>query len=69
MIRRHWPALTIAMAVMAAGLNLQAQPATPAATPAPAPAPAVATTTNLKDVVARQSRRCSPTCVGSWRVR
>jgi hypothetical protein len=54
MIRRHWPALSIALAVLAAGLNLQAQPATPAATPAPAPAPAVATTTNLKDVVARQ---------------
>jgi hypothetical protein len=52
MIRRHWPALSIGMAVLAAGLNLQAQPA--ATAPATPPAPAVTTSANLKDVVARQ---------------
>lgn len=53
MIRRHWPAVAIALTVLAAGLNLQAQPSTPAATPAPA-TPVVAPSANLKDVVARQ---------------
>src|SRR6476661_7387807 len=62
MIRRHWPALAIALSVFAAGLNLQAQP--PAATPKPAPntpaatpppaAPAAAQDASLKDLVARQ---------------
>src|SRR5438105_2203847 len=52
MLRRHWPALSIALAVLAAGLNLHAQPA---ATPAPAPAaPAAAQDASLKDLVARQ---------------
>ena len=53
MIRRHWPALAIALAVLAAGLNLQAQPSTPAAGPAPggtAPLPEA----NLKELIARQ---------------
>src|SRR5262245_38561328 len=53
MIRRHWPAPAIALAVLAVGLNLQAQPpAGTAATPAPAttPAPDV----SLKDLIARQ---------------
>ena len=47
MIRRHWPAFAIALAVLAVGLNLQAQPpaATPPATPATTPAPDV----SLKD--------------------
>jgi hypothetical protein len=56
MIRRHWPALSIAMAVLAAGLNLQAQPATPApASPAtPAASSTPAPEANLKELVARQ---------------
>src|SRR5215217_87206 len=48
MIRRHWPALSIAMAVLAAGLNLQAQP------PAAPAGPAAGADVTLKDVVARQ---------------
>jgi len=62
MIRRHWPALAIALSVFAAGLNLQAQP--PAATPKPAPntpaatsppaAPAPAADITVKELVARQ---------------
>jgi len=52
MIRRHWPALAIALAVLAVGLNLQAQPpaATPPATPATTPAPDV----SLKELIARE---------------
>src|SRR5215213_5177226 len=58
MIRRHWPALAIALAVFAAGLNLQAQPPaaaipTPGAAPAKA-APAPATDITIKELVARQ---------------
>lgn len=50
MFRRHWPAFAIVAALMAVGLNVQAQP--PAKTPAPtSPAPVEA---NIKDLVARQ---------------
>jgi hypothetical protein len=57
MIRRHWPALSIAMAVLAAGLNLQAQPSSPAAptTTTPAPATTSAPDASLKELIARQS--------------
>ena len=53
MIRRHWPAVSIAAAILAAGLNLQAQPP---ASPAPTPAtpPTAGADVTLKDVVARQ---------------
>ena len=56
MIRRHWPAFAIAVAVLAAGLNLQAQPpATPApAAPAPGTDAAPAVEVTLKELVARQ---------------
>jgi hypothetical protein len=56
MIRRHWPALSIAAAVFAAGLNLQAQP--PAATPPTASTsttPAPTADVNLKELIARQA--------------
>jgi hypothetical protein len=55
MIRRHWPALAIALAVFAAGLNLQAQPPA-AATPAPEAKKdaAPATDISIKELVARQ---------------
>ncbi|HKB04105.1 MAG TPA: hypothetical protein VKD90_17920 [Gemmataceae bacterium] len=55
MIRRHWPALAIALAVFAAGLNLQAQPPA-AATPAPEAKKdaAPATDITVKELVARQ---------------
>lgn len=47
MIRRHWPVLSVAAALVAAGLNVRAQP--PAApSPAPAADPAV------KELIARQ---------------
>src|SRR5262245_20134198 len=53
MIRRHWPAPAIALAVLAVGLNLQAQP--PAATPAtPAPATTPAPDVSLKELIARE---------------
>src|SRR5262245_23404269 len=62
MIRRHWPAFTVAAAVLAAGLNLYAQPPAKPATPPPAAAtgptatpPAPATDVNYKDLVARQA--------------
>jgi hypothetical protein len=51
MIRRHWPMLAIAMALLAAGLNLQAQPAAPVAK---TPTPTVAPDASLKELVARQ---------------
>lgn len=50
MLRRHWPALSVALAVLAAGLNLQAQPAATTAAPG---APAAATP-DLKDLITRQ---------------
>lgn len=55
MIRRHWPALSVALAVFAAGLNLQAQGPT-ATTPNPgaAPAPAPMGDITAKELVARQ---------------
>jgi len=61
MIRRHWPAVAVALAVFAAGLNLQAQ-APSAAVPAPskdaAPgkdaAPAPSSDITVKELVARQ---------------
>jgi hypothetical protein len=55
MIRRHWPALSIGLAILAAGLNLHAQPA--AKDPAPAakaPTTAPAPDASLKELVARQ---------------
>jgi hypothetical protein len=58
MFRRHWPALAIATAVLAAGLNLQAQPPaastspTPATSPSPTPAPAA--DVSLKELIARE---------------
>jgi hypothetical protein len=52
MIRRHWPAAALGIAMLAAGLNLQAQPA---ATPAPKAAPPVAgPDVGIKELVARQ---------------
>src|SRR5262245_48889602 len=55
MIRRHWPALSIAAAVLAAGLNLQAQPpATPAPADPKAATPPAGADVTLKDVIARQ---------------
>ena len=55
MIRRHWPALAIAAAVLAAGLNLQAQPpAKPPPRPPAAATPAPAADVNLKELIARQ---------------
>jgi hypothetical protein len=61
MIRRHWPAVSIALAVLAAGLNLYGQPASPTpATPTPAapgtsPTPAATPSgADLKDLIARQ---------------
>jgi hypothetical protein len=54
MIRRHWPAFAIAVAVLAAGLNLQAQPPAAPATPAPGTDPAPAVEVTLKELVARQ---------------
>jgi hypothetical protein len=58
MIRRHWPALSIALAVLAAGLNVYGQPASPAPAKSPPATPTTpaATTGNadLKDLIARQ---------------
>jgi len=59
MIRRHWPAFAIAMAVLAAGLNLQAQPPAASTSPTspkpPAPAtPAPAADVSLKELIARE---------------
>ncbi|HJZ90101.1 MAG TPA: hypothetical protein VKE40_04465 [Gemmataceae bacterium] len=58
MIRRHWPVLSIAAAVFAAGLNLQAQP--PADKPPTAPTststtPAPTADVSLKELIARQA--------------
>ncbi|MBO0697224.1 MAG: hypothetical protein J2P46_02405 [Zavarzinella sp.] len=55
MIRRHWPALSVALAVFAAGLNLQAQgPAATTPNPGAAPAPAPMGDITVKELVARQ---------------
>ena len=59
MFRRHWPALAIATAVLAAGLNLQAQPPAASTSPAPAtpatsPTPAPAADVSLKELIARE---------------
>jgi hypothetical protein len=53
MIRRHWPAFTIAAAVLAAGLNLYAQPPAKSTTPPPA-APAAAEP-GVKELIDRQA--------------
>src|SRR5262245_16146723 len=57
MIRRHWPALAVVAAVLAAGLNLQAQPpaaATPPTASTASKTPAPAADVNLKELIARQ---------------
>jgi hypothetical protein len=51
MIRRHWPALAIAAAVLSVGFTALAQPP---ASPAPAPAPKADSGATLKDLVARE---------------
>src|SRR5262245_14409254 len=60
MIRRHWPVLSIAAAVFAAGLNLQAQPPAgkdkaPAASTSTSTTPAPTADVNLKELIARQA--------------
>jgi hypothetical protein len=54
MIRRHWPAFTVAAAVLAAGLNLYAQPPAKSATPPPA-TPAPAAEPGVKELIDRQA--------------
>ena len=56
MIRRHWPAFTIAAAVLAAGLNLYAQPPAKSTTPpAATTAPAAPDAGSVKALIDRQA--------------
>ena len=54
MIRRHWPAFTVAAAVFTAGLNLHAQPPAKSAAP-PTTTPAPAEPGGVKELIDRQA--------------
>src|SRR5688572_12306572 len=54
MLRRHWPALSIALAVVAVGLNLHAQPPAAEVPPPKDPVTPAVADVSVKELVARQ---------------